>query len=203
MNKKEFLKSKLFNYCLTAIATVVAIFVVWGGPAGVKQDAEIIQREFSDNSHRSSVPVEVSSKTESKKMDLAVEENTAKASSTYTTQKPEAPVQSNPDRIDGYQFRVSEKTGYHCLTSWLEKHNGLTKPGGELNIEHHGPRVLYGGSKGYYVYSIHGIRGMMYPLVVLVDDADGNLWYSQTADLNKLGAYDRLDRWYAAFVTEK
>ena len=199
---KEFVEGKLFNRGVTVVAIIFAIFAVWGGLGGLSHDAKVIKNEITDSSATS--PRQAT--TDSKKIALA-EENNVSASpavtSTYTAPKPEAPVQSNPDRIDGYQFRVSEKTGYHCLTTWIEKHKGLTKPGGELNIEHNGPRVLYGGSKGYYVYSIYGIRGYEYPLVVLVDDADGNLWYSQSSSLDKLGAYDRLDTWYRDFVTEK
>lgn len=198
---KEFVEGKLFNRGVTVVAIIFAIFAVWGGLGGLSHDAKVIKNEISDNS----APSPYQSTTDSKKIVLA-EENNASASpttSTYTAPKPEAPVQSNPDRINGYQFRVSEKTGYHCLTTWIEKHKGLTNPGGELTIEHNGPKVLYGGSKGYYVYSIHGIRGYSYPLIVLVDDADGNLWYSQSSSLDKLGAYDRLDTWYRDFVTEK
>ena len=196
---KEFVEGKLFNRGVTVVAIIFAIFAVWGGLGGLSHDAKVIKNEISDNSAPSP------HQSDSKKIVLA-EENNVSASpttSTYTPPRPEAPVQSNPDRIDGYQFRVSEKTGYHCLTAWLEKHKGLTHPGGELTIDHNGPKVLYGGSKGYYVYSIHGIRGYSYPLIVLVDDADGNLWYSQSSSLDKLGAYDRLDTWYRDFVTEK
>lgn len=198
---KEFVEGKLFNRGVTVVAIIFAIFAVWGGLGGLSHDAKVIKNEITD----SSAPSPRQATTDSKKIVLA-EENNASASpttSTYTAPKPEAPVQSNPDRIDGYQFRVSEKTGYHCLTTWIEKHKGLTKPGSELTIEHNGPKVLYGGSKGYYVYSIHGIRGYSYPLIVLVDDSDGNLWYSQSSSLDKLGAYDRLDVWYRDFVTEK
>lgn len=205
---KDFIESKLFNRGVTVVAIIFAIFAVWGGLGGLSQDAKVIKNELSDSGGPShaSIQKDVKVSTESKGMELRSEENSPSATpstSTYTSPKPEAPVQSNPDRINGYQFRVSEKTGYHCLTAWLEKHKGLTNPGGELNIEHNGPHVLYGGSKGYYVYSIHGIRGYSYPLIVLVDDADGNLWYSQSSSLDKLGAYDRLDVWYRDFVTEK
>ena len=199
---KEFVEGKLFNRGVTVIAIIFAIFAVWGGLGGLSHDAKVIKNEITD----SSAPSPRQATTDSKKIVLAEESNVPASpavTSTYPAPKPEAPVQSNPDRINGYQFRVSEKTGYHCLTIWIEKHKGLTKPGGELNIEHNGPHVLYGGSKGYYVYSIHGIRGYEYPLVVLVDDADGNLWYSQSSSLDKLGAYDRLDVWYRDFVTEK
>ena len=198
---KEFVEGKLFNRGVTVVAIIFAIFAVWGGLGGLSHDVKVIKNEISDGS----APSPRQATTDSKKIVLS-EENNASASpatSTYTAPKPEAPVQSNPDRIDGYQFRISEKTGYHCLTAWLEKHNGLTKPGSELTIDHNGPKVLYGGSKGYYVYSIHGIRGYSYPLIVLVDDSDGNLWYSQSSSLDKLGAYDRLDVWYRDFVTEK
>lgn len=198
---KEFVEGKLFNHGVTVVAIIFAIFAVWGGLGGLSHDAKVIKNEISD----SSAPSPRQTTTDSKKIALTEENNTSAspATSTYTAPKPEAPVQSNPDRIDGYQFRVSEKTGYHCLTAWLEKHKGLTTPGSELTIEHNGPKVLYGGSKGYYVYSIHGIRGYEYPLIVLVDDSDGNLWYSQSSSLDKLGAYDRLDTWYRDFVTEK
>ena len=93
---KEFVEGKLFNRGVTVIAIIFAIFAVWGGLGGLSHDAKVIKNEISDNSAPSP------HQSDSKKIVLA-EENNASASpttSTYTAPKPEAPVQSNPDRMN-------------------------------------------------------------------------------------------------------
>ena len=47
---KNVLHNKIYGAAFTAFCVVITIFMVWGGPAGVKHDAKVIQNSISDNS---------------------------------------------------------------------------------------------------------------------------------------------------------
>lgn len=199
---KNVLHNKLYGAAFIAFCVVVAVFMVWGGPSGVKHDAKVIQNSISDNSAPASKlsdekRAEIKRLVDSKPESFTSEEK-ADTTTSYVAEKPETPAVPVSQNGKTYQFHVSENTGYKCLTTWLDKHHGLTAPGGNLEIDRKGGVILYGGSKGYYVYSISGIRGREYPLIVLVDDANGELWYSTS--MQQLGAYDKLDVWYGEYI---
>lgn len=199
---KNVLHNKIYGAAFTAFCVVITVFMVWGGPSGVKHDAKVIQNSVSDNSAPASKlsdekRAEIKRLIDSKPESFTSEEK-ADTTASYVAEKPETPAVPVSQNGKTYQFHVSENTGYKCLTTWLDKHHGLTAPGGNLEVDRKGGVVLYGGSKGYYIYSISGIRGREYPLIVLVDDANGELWYSTS--MQQLGAYDKLDVWYGEYI---
>ena len=92
---KNVLHNKLYGAAFTAFCVVVAVFMVWGGPSGVKHDAKVIQNSMTDSSAPAAKlsdekRAEIKRLVDSKPESFTSEETTTTTS--YTVEKPETPA---------------------------------------------------------------------------------------------------------------